>query len=53
MQFGYHRISEIKIYDTVWVHSISAIRGSACYLLHAGFIHGLVFNLEDGSDMFL
>jgi hypothetical protein len=27
--------------------------GSACYLLHAGFMLGLIFDSEDGSDMFL
>jgi hypothetical protein len=27
--------------------------GSACYLLHAGFLVGLFFNPEDGGDMFL
>jgi hypothetical protein len=25
----------------------------ACYLLHAGFLLGLLFNAEDGGDMFL
>jgi hypothetical protein len=25
----------------------------ACSLLHAGFLLGLPFNLEDGGDMFL
>jgi hypothetical protein len=27
--------------------------GSACYLLHDGFLLGLFFNPEDGSNMFL
>jgi hypothetical protein len=27
--------------------------GSACHLLHAGFLLGLFFDPEDGSDMFL
>jgi hypothetical protein len=27
--------------------------GSACYLLHAGFLLGLFFDPEDGGDMFL
>jgi hypothetical protein len=26
--------------------------GSACYLLHAGFLIGLLFDPEDGCDMF-
>jgi hypothetical protein len=28
-------------------------RASACYLLHAGFLLGFFFDLEDGGDMFL
>jgi hypothetical protein len=27
--------------------------GITCYLLHAGFLLGLLFGLEDGGDMFL
>jgi hypothetical protein len=27
--------------------------GSACYLLHAGFLLGLFFDTEDGGNMFL
>jgi hypothetical protein len=27
--------------------------GSACYLLHAGFLLGFFFDPEDGDDMFL
>jgi hypothetical protein len=27
--------------------------GSACYLLHAAFMHGLLFGREDGGDIFL
>jgi hypothetical protein len=27
--------------------------GSACHLLHAGFLLGLFFNPEDGGDLFL
>jgi hypothetical protein len=33
-------------------HVVSTI-SSACYLLPAGFLLGLFFDPEDGSDMFL
>jgi hypothetical protein len=26
---------------------------SACYLLHAGFLHGVLFDPADGTDIFL
>jgi hypothetical protein len=29
------------------------IAGSACYLLHAGFLLGFFFDPEEGGDMFL
>jgi hypothetical protein len=29
------------------------MQGSACYLLHAGYLLGLFFDPEDGSDMLL
>jgi hypothetical protein len=28
-------------------------QSSVCYMLHAGFLLGLFFDPEDGSDMFL
>jgi hypothetical protein len=28
------------------------LQSSACYLLHAAFLHGLFFNPEDGGDKF-
>jgi hypothetical protein len=30
-----------------------AVSFCACYLIHAGFLLGLFFDPEDGSDMFL
>jgi hypothetical protein len=31
----------------------SAVQSVACFLIHAGFLLGLVFSHEDGGDMFL
>jgi hypothetical protein len=33
--------------------SVSVVKASASYLLHAGFLLGLFFDLEDGGDIFL
>jgi hypothetical protein len=34
----------------IFIHSSEL---STCYLLYAGFLLGLFFDLEDGSDMFI
>jgi hypothetical protein len=36
-----------------YVASIFRVEEQAYYLLHAGFLLGLVFDLEDGGEMFL
>jgi hypothetical protein len=54
---GSTRKRQQKILDpgsVVWYISQAFIATcSACCLLHAGSLFGLVFNLEDGGNMFL
>jgi hypothetical protein len=34
-------------------HKTDSMQGSGCYLLHAGFVLGVLFSAEDGSGTFL
>jgi hypothetical protein len=37
--------------DVLEEHAASVF--SACHMLHTGFLLGLIFDLEDGGDIFL
>jgi hypothetical protein len=42
-----------SIFWVIMLYSPLEVNQRACYLRHAGFLFGLLFNPEDGGEMFL
>jgi hypothetical protein len=52
---GYNVVQSVErqpTYQRNMLHPSSGLKSSACYLLHTGFLLGLFFDPEDGSDVF-